>query len=434
MRSSEILVVYVAHEYPARSQTFVVSEATALREAGHDVLLYPMQRVRPTDCTEGWVLHWTGSFSPSVLPQLVIALARAVARLGQILEQLRQPPRTLRQRLKFGKALLLGCALAALVEANRHGRPVHLHAHFFGLMSEVALLTRLMLPTDTTVSITGHAGDVANPTSTARLVHESESAEVVICASEFVQAALKRTGSSADTQVVHCAVGRQDRSVALRRAEEPLRAVLVARLVEKKGVDDCLRACHLLADASDVDLVLKVIGDGPERDDLARLRQSLRIQQNVHLLGAQPSARVLTILAQDCDVFVLPCKVASDGDADGIPVALMEAMSFAIPVVTTPVSGITELVTDGETGFIVPPGDPAAIAESLTRIAAQPEFARAVGLRGQEYVRRRFSRVSEAAALWETMCSVRQRAGIGNEPRQVRSKPTLRRRPWQSST
>lgn len=405
--SDDVLLIYVVHEYPARSQTFVVSEATALREKGRDVLLYPMQRGRigPAD---DWVIHWTGVLTPSVLPFLVVCLARAVTRAGGVLRQLRQPPRSLRQRLKFAKAILLACALATVVRARQAGRPVHLHAHFFGLMSEVALLARLMLPVGTSVSIMGHAADVTSPPSRERLVHESESADLVVCASEFVKAALQRSGSAAIARVVHCGVPWRDGSVGGRDAPElSLRAVAVARLVEKKGIDDCLRACRALADAGHVDVVLRVIGDGPERGALLDLGQSLQLERRVHMLGAQPPEAVLEVLQAHCDVFVLPCKVARGGDADGIPVALMEAMSLGIPVVTTPVSGIPELVVDGETGFLVPSGDADALAECLHHLAQDPERARAVGLRGQEFVRRNFSREAEATSLWEGIRATR---------------------------
>jgi len=139
MTSDDLLVVYVTHEYPARSQTFVVSEVTALREAGQDVLLYPMQRGE-TGPADDWVVSWTEAITPSALPFLGVSGARALTRAGAVLSQLRLPPRTVRQRLKFVKAFLLACALAGIVRSRARRRPAHLHAHFFGLMSEVALL------------------------------------------------------------------------------------------------------------------------------------------------------------------------------------------------------------------------------------------------------------------------------------------------------
>jgi colanic acid/amylovoran biosynthesis glycosyltransferase len=410
MSFGDVLVVYVAHEYPARSQTFVVSEATALREAGYEVLLYPMQRPWEGP-TEDWVISWTKAITPSVLPFLVVSAAHAAMRAGEMLRQLRLPPRTIRQRLKFLKALTLACALGAIIRTHAPGKSVHLHAHFFGLMSEVALLARLMLPAGTTVSIMGHAADVTRPSSCVRLVHESESADLVTCASGFIEQALRRSGSTASTKVVRCGVPRREGSTAPPRSPDmPLRAVSVARLVEKKGVDDCLRACRALVDVGDVDPVLRVVGDGPEWASLLELRRLLRLERYVHMLGTQPPDMVLRILGAQCDVFVLPCKIARNGDSDGIPVALMEAMSLGIPVVTTRVSGIPELVADGETGFLVPPGNVSALADCLRRVAKNPARARAVGLSGQEHVRQKFSREAEASALGEGIRLVRRAA------------------------
>jgi glycosyltransferase involved in cell wall biosynthesis len=89
-------------------------------------------------------------------------------------------------------------------------------------------------------------------------------------------------------------------------------------------------------------------------------------------------------------VCVLPCVVAADGDRDGIPNAILEAMAMAVPVVSTPISGIPEVVRDGETGVLVPPADPVALADALARLLASPALRAELGARGRELVTAEF--------------------------------------------
>jgi colanic acid/amylovoran biosynthesis glycosyltransferase len=152
------------------------------------------------------------------------------------------------------------------------------------------------------------------------------------------------------------------------RAEgEPLRLVTVARLVEKKGVEYAIRAVARLVEKG-VDVVYSVVGDGPLRGALEKLVTELGLSGRVKILGALSHADVVALLASS-HIMVAPSVTASNGDMEGIPVAIMEAMASGLPVVSTQHSGIPELISDGVTGYLVPERDTDALAEKLHHVA-----------------------------------------------------------------
>lgn len=155
-----------------------------------------------------------------------------------------------------------------------------------------------------------------------------------------------------------------------------VRIITVARLVEKKGVADAIRAVASLQAAGKI-VSYTVIGDGPLRGALERLIRELRIGGSVRLAGSKPHDETLTML-NAAHVLVAPSVTAADGDEEGIPNAIKEAMALGLPVVATRHGGIPELVADGVSGWLVPERDPAALAERLAYVLAHPEMWGAV--------------------------------------------------------
>ena len=166
----------------------------------------------------------------------------------------------------------------------------------------------------------------------------------------------------------------------------PGQGVLVsaARLVPKKGLHVVPAALASLR-ARGQRCRWRVLGDGPERESLQQACERHGVGDLVDFLGPCDNTVVRTELMQ-ADLAVLPCVVATDGERDGIPIFLVEAMALGVPVVTTPVSGIPELVRDGDTGFLASPGDSSTLAEALFRALSAPATARAIGQRGRAAV------------------------------------------------
>jgi glycosyltransferase involved in cell wall biosynthesis len=251
----------------------------------------------------------------------------------------------------------------------------------------------------TSFSVTAHADDLFIGPA---LFHEKlRDARFIATISEFNRAYLRDVApGEGRVEVVRCGVRPAD--YPFRERSGLARLACVARLERKKGHATLLRAFALVADEAP-GLTLDLAGDGAERERLESLARELGLDGRVRFHGSLPATAVRDLL-QEADAFVLPAMEDPDGSLqtgklDGIPVALMEAMASGLPVVTTSVSGIPELVEDGATGLVVAPEDPAAVAAAIRRLLTEPGLGAQLGRAGREHVTVRFNLSVEAARL-----------------------------------
>ena len=174
----------------------------------------------------------------------------------------------------------------------------------------------------------------------------------------------------------------------------------VARLVPKKGIDSLVHACALAA-ANGHPFALNVIGDGPLLPELRALATSLGVDDRVVFRGVCSPDEVSHAYAH-CSAVAVPCRIAADGDRDGLPVVLIEAMGRGLPVVSTSVVGIPELVRHDENGLLVAPDDPRALAEALSRLRRDPALAARLGSEAARTIERDHhpERASEELRRW----------------------------------
>jgi glycosyltransferase involved in cell wall biosynthesis len=180
---------------------------------------------------------------------------------------------------------------------------------------------------------------------------------------------------------------------------EPPRLVSVGRLVDYKGFDVLIRACARLRDAGRPIRCL-IVGEGPERARLDALITKLQLGGLVTLEGGKLQREVVSSIAS-ADLFVLACVPGSGGLQDGIPIVLMEAMALGVPVISTKLSGIPELVVDNRTGLLVAPGDDGHLAAAIERLLAEPSLADDLRRRGREIVEKEF----DVAHSVEQLCT-----------------------------
>jgi colanic acid/amylovoran biosynthesis glycosyltransferase len=393
---SDVVLLYIVHEYPARTQTFVWREIEEMRSLGRDVRVYALH-VSSDAARPSYVWCWRDALTLRnmlVLPEVGLMIG---LRMWVLISLFRLPPRGLRAKVRQGMALgHAACVL--LLAGSRCLETVHVHAHFLARCLDVASYVRVARRRCTSSSATGHAGDVSNPESVVRLSALVKSLDKVVCASEAVASELKTISGRSDVGVVRCGVAPASSSDWSRLARARVEIVTVARLVEKKGIDDCIAAAKMLC-ADRIDFRWTFVGDGGLAKSLRASAVELEDAGFLRWLGARGNSEVLSILEKECDLFVLPCKKAAGGDIDGIPVALMEAMNVAVPVVTTGVGGISELVIDGVTGYLVEPGDPLGLARGIQSTIAERDSAILVGREGRSHVNRYFSVRAEALAL-----------------------------------
>jgi glycosyltransferase involved in cell wall biosynthesis len=171
----------------------------------------------------------------------------------------------------------------------------------------------------------------------------------------------------------------------------------VSRLVSKKGIDTLIEAVALAA-PDDHALRLDLIGSGPLIDELHALVAVLGVRDRVRFFGARTSAQVEEAYS-GCSLVALPCRIDDDGDRDGLPTVLVEALGRGVPVISTNVVGIPELVRHGVNGLLIEPDDAPALAAAITKLRSDPPLARSLGAAGRELVARAYDPAASARAL-----------------------------------
>jgi colanic acid/amylovoran biosynthesis glycosyltransferase len=239
-------------------------------------------------------------------------------------------------------------------------------------------------------------------------------ADLLLPISRFWRRRLIEMGAPPERIAVHRMGVDTDRLAFAPRplGGEGLRVLTVGRLVEKKGTEYLLRAMHMLArTAPGSEAKLVIVGDGPLRPELEALATRLGLSDRVAFRGALPHSAISAELAR-ADVFALPSVVAADGDMEGIPVSIMEAMASGVPVVATRHSGIPELVEDGRSGLLVDERDPQGLADQLARLARDPELRRTCARHARRAVETEFdNRRANDALLAMLHDAVARRAG-----------------------
>ena len=396
--------MYLVRSWPRLSQTFVVDEVLEQERLGTRVELYSLthsgeQLVQPQVLSVRAPVHYVDARRPHPLmatlrDHALVARSAPLAYLRTLAFAASRP------RLARGYATLstLGCLSAAVrlavaVHRSRLARaPIeHLHAHFAHDPALVALLASRL--TGVPYSVTAHARDLYQiPLSSLRARADGAVALVTCCAAniDYLRSALP-PALHHRLRLIHHGVDL-DRFAPAPRAEAvaPVEIVSVGRLVEKKGFPDLLRACRQVKDARpEVPFRLRIYGDGPLREDLIRLREQLGLADEVELPGERDGEDILRAY-RAADIFVLAPCVTADGDRDGVPNVIVEAMACGLPVITTHVGGIPEIVQHGVNGLVAAPRDVAMLAEHLTELLTDPARRRALGDAGRSTVEERF--------------------------------------------
>jgi len=369
-------IAYLAPELPALSATFVYEELLGLERRGLAVLPItvrpPASVARGQDALAQRTRVLYDRSAPALVLQGLASLpgfgARTLKALGWLLaDMLRVGPWRL-ESWKLAYQWLMGARLAKML---RREQCVHLHVHFAHTPTQIAMYASAFAGVPFTVM--AHANDIFE--RGLLLPQKASRARKLLTISRFNIAHLLSVGVPADRiTVVRCGVSFPLRSDLPSFAPAARRRVgTLCRLVEKKGVDDLLRALALLPPTMPVELC--IAGGGPERAALESLARELGITERVRFDG--PVAHdAVTAWLRSLDVFAMACKPDANGDMDGIPVALMEAMSQRVPVLSTRLSGIPELVMHEQTGLLANPADPASVATQLQRMLSDPELCR----------------------------------------------------------
>jgi glycosyltransferase involved in cell wall biosynthesis len=393
-----VKVAYLVSRFPSLSETFVLRELDAVaREDGLDVQLrslFPAQAEPVHPAADPWLpkLRRPGTAAAAAAMGWWVLRrpVRLLSSVGLVVGAYARVPRVLLR------------ALVTIPLASAHARDLraegvqHVHAHFATYPALAAWLAWRLA--GVSYSFTAHAHDIF--IHQAMLARKADDARFVVAISSFHRRFLLERAPGARVEVVHCGVHPERLARPERRpaATGPVRALCVAGLREYKGHAVLLRA--LAAEPRLDRLELDLVGDGELRPSLEALVAELGLAGRVRFHGWLAEPEVERRLAS-ADLFVLPSIIAQDGDMEGLPVALMEALAAGLPTIATRQAGIPELVREGETGWLAEPGDVDDLSRALVEALADPDAAAERGRAGRRLVEQEFDQAVSAHRLAE---------------------------------
>lgn len=388
-------IAVILKGYPRLSETFIAQELLGLERSGFQLSLFSMRH--PTDIKRHPV-HAEISAPVTYLPEYLrdepLRVVKAWWRarrnpgyrraLGVWLRDLKSDISRNRVR-RFGQALVLVAEMPEEI--------VHLHAHFIHTPGSVARYASLLSALPWTCS--AHAKDIWTSEADDLRCKLSAAKWVVTCTRNGWQYLRSLT---TNPQTVHLSYHGLDldrfahakRPPSTRNGAsdtEPVQLLTVCRAVEKKGLDTLIDALALLPPA--LNWHLRHIGGGGLIDSLKAQAAAHGLSGRIEWLGPQDQSDVLAAYGRS-DIFVLPCRIAGDGDRDGLPNAIMEAQSQAVCCVSTNISGVPELISNGRNGMLVPPDDPPALAHALAELITDPQRRTAIAAAGEQNIRDAF--------------------------------------------
>lgn len=392
-------IAYLTGEYPRATDTFIQREIAALRVQGIEVETCSIRKTGPE--------HHVGSEQIEEFKRTfyVIATAKSPLRLVRChLKALTQAPGRYFAALKLALAtrppglkgllyqLFYFVEAAVLADHLKRRSVRHLHNHIATATCTVAMLTSKM--SGIPFSFTIHGPDIFFEPKHWRIDAKIAEARFVACISDFCRSQCMIFSDQKHWNkfnIIHCGIDPEKYQAETTTDLSVPHLVFVGRLAGVKGVPVLLDALSQIK-ADMPDLRVTLIGDGPERADLEIRAQDLGLGAVVSFAGYKSQDEVAETLAS-ADALVLPSF------AEGVPVTLMEAMASGLPVLATRVGGISELVEDGISGYLVPPGNVEALAARLRDLLSDPELRARMGAAGRAKVTADFNQQIEAGRL-----------------------------------
>lgn len=383
---SQLRIAYLVSEYPALSHTFITREIAELEKLGHHVDRFSVRRPKSAAASEGC---YEREFARTTyllreLPQrFPIALARlAIRRPAGLLRALGLAAKIALRQVRRPHAVAAWFAEAVVLLDRMHDRELtHVHNHFGNAAGFVAMLAAETGEVDFSLSV--HGPDIFNRVEEEMLGLKVEKSRFTRCISHFSRSQLCLLTDPQvwdRIEIARCGVDpdlfhpreRNPETVAIPRI------LCVGRLVPAKGQHLLLEAsCRLLNRGLLHELIL--VGTGPDESTLRQRATELDAEEWVTFTGGLPPAEVMQLLSK-ADLFVLPSF------AEGIPVALMEAMAMEVPVISTPVAGIPELIESGRSGSLVAPASIDSLTDAIGDFIERPDEWRSLAAAGRETV------------------------------------------------
>lgn len=406
--SQGLKIAYITSRFPKLSETFILYEMIAMESLGAEIDVYALIQEK-----EKTIHPEAARFLPNANYGKLTSSAVIAAQFRWLFKNPILYFSTFFQAIRgnisstgfLARAFMVFPAAAWFaLEMSRSGTD-HIHAHWATHSALAAWVASKL--TGIPYSFTAHANDLfVNQTMLKQKIND---AKFVATISEYNRQFMLDGGHVNDAskiKIVHCGTDTSffsDPEIGVIRQQDgegtkPFTLCCIGRLVTKKGQNYLIDACHQLK-SHNIPFVCKIAGDGVTLEELKDQVAKLGLQNEVQFLGKITREEVMDTL-KSSDVKVLPSVTDKSGGMEGIPVVLMEAMAMGLPVISTRISGIPELVIDGENGLLVPERDVEALADALIKIANHQSWALELGQRGREKVLTEFDLYKNADLLY----------------------------------
>lgn len=406
-------MAYLVKTFPRLSETFILNEILGVEEFGLELEIFSLRKLPPTAepvhpdvaKVKAPVRYIPSLVRPLWPPGLALLL---FSHLALLLTAPRRYFAAVRFHFGSGNSPRLKDFLQAgyLARALRRGKFTHLHAHFANVPTTVAEIVKHL--TGIRYSFTGHAKDVYL-TPPSELARKIKKAECVLTCTAFNQRYLARLAAQCTpVRLAYHGIdvsrfGALGPGDSTRSSAVPL-ILTVARLCEKKGLEFLLEACRKLVDRR-VAFECRIVGYGPLKDKLQDMIVRLGLQDSVSLLGKMTQDQLAELYPR-ADLFVLPCLVLDNGDQDGIPNVLFEAMVCGVPVISTDVAGVCELIEHQKNGLIVEQRNAHVLADAMELLMGSADLRNDLARKGRQAVLHGFTRESSARNVYNILSSV----------------------------
>lgn len=405
IKKKQAVLGYILKGYPRISETFISNEILLLEQLGFKIVLFPMRHPREDFCHDSVKqiqaeIHYLPTemlrnFLQLIVPNFLLAIRqprRFFNAFAIALKRFSRTRKTATFKHLFQAGFMVNNHLLKATEIT------HLHGHFAHSPTSVTMFASLL--SGIPFSFTAHAKDIY--TSNQKQLREKiAKAQFVVTCTRYNANYLKEIAGPLATPI-HCIYHGIDTTLfqsqgARPNCTPPYNLLTIARITEKKGLPTIYRAlAKLQGDGVNFSHVL--IGDGDDRETILSLIKELGLEGKCIWLGTKTHKEVLHQFRKS-DLFLLGCKIAKNGDRDGIPNVLVESLAMGVPALATNVSAIPELIHNKTTGLIVPPGDSTAMAEGIMQLLTDSSLRQEVIDKGQSYVKEQFDNKELAVDL-----------------------------------
>ena len=386
-------LLFIDIKFPLLTGTFVYREVESLKRAGYDITTVSIATPDPDHISKE-AAHFLKTtiyldrkgLLKKLWIQLPFLFKNFSAWINSFKTAIREPEiRGFSDRLRLIYHLILAGYLLSILKNRTFD---HIHAPFLTSCTTIAYFVSQFLKIP--FSFTMHASNIyINP---IMLGTKMNSCKKCITISKYNKKYLiEKYGRHLDKKIhiIHCGIDTEEFQASNEKKDTPPMILAVGQLTERKGFFYLLRAAALLRKKK-IEFTCNIIGDGEEREKLITETSRLHIEDKVHFLGRLPQETVKKYLNR-ASIFVLPSIITSSGGREGIPVALMEAMSMQLPVISTKTVGIPELIENGHEGFLVAEKNPIDLAEALERLLTDLELRSKFGINARWKVIKEFN-------------------------------------------